>query len=220
MKILTVLLVLLSINCFSQTETGSHTLLSTKPDKQNEVNTYLSIDGSWLQLNKEDVGSVGLTLGVTTNKCFTFGLIGNYIFDSPNDNDQWIFMPDSLPAGKNVRIYCGYGGILLEPTLFPKFPIHLTFPVSFCVGNISYYLKPTGASYWSKTNGEYLGSYTFFMINLGVRLELNVIRNMRITCGPSYHWIPSQKISPNPDYQPSGLLSSLSLDFSIKIGNY
>ena len=42
---------------------------------------------------------------------------------------------------REVSLAGGYGGLYIEPILFPRFPVHLSFPVLFGAGGISYISK-------------------------------------------------------------------------------
>lgn len=209
-KIIFILLYFISLNTFAQTEYGSHTLFQSK--KENIVNAYLSLDGSLTTINTYTVGSIGATIGVTTNHAFTVGLTGSFIFDSPDDKTFIFIAPPGYELA-TLRKYCGYGGILLEPTLFPKFPFHITFPCVVGVGTITYALQ--NDDYWSHYD-YILDRSWFFIFTAGARLEFNVVDGLRLSCGPSYRYIPNlNMIDTNPN-----IMNGLSLDFSIKIGKY
>lgn len=200
----------LTIKAFNQTEYGSYTLFQTK--EKNIVNGYLSFDGSLTKINEYIVGAAGATIGVTTNHAFTIGITGSWIFDSPNDI-KYNGIVQSGYEFYSFRKYCGYGGILLEPTLFPKFPFHITFPCVVGIGSITYALQNDG--YW--TNYDYILDKSWFWIfNAGARLEFNVVQGLRISCGPSYRYIPNLRMN-NTD---PNMMNGFGLDFSIKIGKY
>lgn len=180
--LLTTLLLLTSIIIFGQkTEYGSYSLIGSK---EKVVTSFISFDGNLGNLTDEFkftdkiVGSVGCTLASTIDHAITIGLTGNYYFDSPISNL------------KNF----GYIGGLLEPTIFSKFPFHITFP---CV--VAVYGSMQDDEYWKLIN---------LMLITGIRMELNIADGLRVSCGPSYKWIPDQN------------LTYMSLDFSIKIGKY
>lgn len=209
-KLLFIVLYLTSISLFSQTEYGSHTLFQTK--EKNIVNGYLSLDGSLTKINSYTVGSIGATIGITTNHSFTIGLTGSFIFDSPDDKTFIFIAPPGYELSK-LRKYCGYGGILLEPILFPKFPFHITFPCVVGVGNITYALQ--NDDYWS--HYDYVLDRTwFFIFTAGARLEFNVVDGLRLSCGPSYRYVPNLKLMNTS----SDMMNGFNLDFSIKIGKY
>ena len=170
-----VVLCCVSLFSFTQTEYGSHTLFKNK--EKNVVNTYVSLDGCYTANN---TWQVGMTLGATTNHSFTVGLTGAFIFDNP-DNADSTFVPP--PPGYSVRTYCVYGGFLLEPTVLPKFPFHLTIPIIVGVGGVSHVLTN---NYWNE--GVDSKSSVLVVGSVGARLELNIIHNVRISCGPSYRY--------------------------------
>lgn len=85
---------------------------------------------------------------------------------------------------KDVFLSGGYGGIYLEPIIFPKQPVHLAFPVLFGAGGISF------ISYndvnW---NSNFVEDYeAFLIIEPGVELELNLTRFMRVSFGTTYRY--------------------------------
>ena len=225
-SILLILLCIFSLNLFGQTEYGSHTLFDAK--KENLVNGYISFDGSLTNVNTYAVGTIGslanvdsyivgsagVTLGATINHSLTFGVVGMWVFDSP-DNKNYI-IPPSIPSNyKNseVKKYCGYGGFLIEPTIFPKFPFHLTLPCVVGIGAVTYALQDD--NYW--TSYDYvLDRSTFYIFTAGARIEFNISDGLRLSCGPTYKYIPNlNKIDSTPT-----LMNGFCLDFSIKIGKY
>lgn len=75
----------------------------------------------------------------------------------------------------------GYGGLLIEPILLPKFPVHLSFPVLMGAGGVAYTLD----TYDDQV--DYVeDSDAFLFVQPGVELELNVVRFMRIAFSASY----------------------------------
>jgi hypothetical protein len=209
MKNILIILLLTSLNLFSQTKSGSNTLFQTTENKQ--VNGYASFDGSLANADGYIVGAAGVTLAATVNNSFSFGIVGSWIIDSrPPDGYT---LPNPMPIGEEnskLKRYCGYGGVLLEPTLFPKFPLHLTLPCIVGIGSVKYALKDD--NYW--TSYDYiLDKYLFYIFSVGARVELNVVDGLRVTCGPSYRYVPNTN---DIDLK----MNVLSLDFSIKIGKY
>lgn len=180
--ILAMLLILTTLITFGQkTEYGSYSLIGSK---EKIVTSFISFDGNLGNLTNEFkftdkmIGTVGCTLGSTIDHAITIGLTGSYYFDTPISKFQNF----------------GYVGGLIEPTIFGKFPFHITFP---CV--IGVYGSMQEDDYWKLLN---------LILISGVRMELNIADGLRVSCGPSYKWIPDQ----NAKY--------MSLDFSIKIGKY
>lgn len=191
-KLLTLLLIIVSINLNAQ---------------DTQELGYVSFDGSLTQIDTYPTGSAGVTLALTRN-WISFGIVGNFIFDSP----------DSSPykeLNENIKRYCGYGGILVEPTLLPKFPIHITIPLVIGIGTLKYAIVDDNS--W--TSYDYIledSRSTFIVFNVGARAEINLLNSLRFTVGPSYRYIPNLYVN----NMQSDMLNSFNLDFSFKIGKY
>ena len=215
MRIIIIILLLISNFVFSQkTEYGSHSLISSK---EKLVTSYISFDGSLTNLITKDytIGSAGVTIGSTIDRSFTIGLTTNWIFDSPNIIEPKFIFDDKYKLKK----YSGYIGILLEPTLFSKFPIHVTFPCVVGIGTITYILKDD--DFWTSYE-EPIDKTYFWLFSFGSRIELNVADGIRISVGPSYRFVPNYITKSDNDIISNQvqLLNNISLDFSIKIGKY
>lgn len=220
--ILLLTLIYLSISTFGQTEYGSHTFFDAK--KENLVTGYLSFDGSLTNMNTYAVGTIeslanidsyivgsaGITLAATINHTLTFGVLGMWVFDSP-ENKSYIY---NVPVGyenSKFKKYCGYGGFLVEPSIFPKFPFHFTLPCVVGIGNVTYSLHDENSNY-----NYVLDRSIFYIFTAGARIEFNMSEGLRLSCGPTYKYIPNLK---QIDSTPT-LMNGFCLDFSIKIGKY
>ena len=106
--------------------------------------------------------SVGFGFGGT-------GFINEYHWD---DNLQ-----------RDVFLTGGYGGLYIEPIFLPKFPVHLSFPVLFGVGGISYITKEID-DYQNMIED----SEVFLIAEPAVELEFNFTRNFRFALGASYRF--------------------------------
>lgn len=203
-KLLIVLFVFIWASVFAQTEQGSYTLFNDHGSPT--VNTYASLDGEVLKVNEAVIGSIGGTLGMTINRTFSLGGTGSFIFQSENEP-----MPDfTIPPGYElytIRRYCWYAGLIMEPTLFPKLPIHLTISIVVGGGQLSYRLQEDSEiwCYYAMT----MSRQSFFITSVGVRSEINVVDGFRISVGPSYRYVT------NVDF-----LNGFALDISLKLGRY
>jgi hypothetical protein len=84
---------------------------------------------------------------------------------------------------REVALTGGYGGLYIEPILFPRAPVHLSFPVLFGAGGISY------ISNHSDFNENFIeDSEAFLMIEPAAELELNLTRFFRLAFGTSYRF--------------------------------
>ena len=109
--------------------------------------------------------SMGVGVGAT-------GFINEFHYEPSIDMDVFL-------AG-------GYGGIYLEPILFPRWPIHLSFPVLFGAGGISF-VSRDGELY----DNFIEDSKAFLIIEPSAELELNLTRFFRLAFGAAYRF-PTQ----------------------------
>lgn len=98
------------------------------------------------------------------------GFINEYHYDPLLDMD--------------VFLTGGYGGMYLEPIIFPKSPVHMAFPILVGAGGISF------VSYDDNNyNGNFVEDYEAFMIiEPGAEVEMNLTRFMRLALGASYRF--------------------------------
>jgi hypothetical protein len=84
---------------------------------------------------------------------------------------------------RDVALAGGYGGFYIEPILMPRFPVHLSFPILFGGGGISYVSKD---SFHSDNLIE--ESEAFLIIEPGAEIELNLTRYFRFAFGATYRF--------------------------------
>jgi len=82
---------------------------------------------------------------------------------------------------KDVFLTGGYGGLYIEPVLFPRLPVHLSFPVLLGFGGISF------ISVDNEFNENFLeDSKAFLLVEPAAEVELNLTRFLRLAVGASY----------------------------------
>ncbi len=84
---------------------------------------------------------------------------------------------------REVSLAGGYGGLYIEPILLPRSPVHLSFPVLFGAGGISYVSREA-----SFNNNIVEDSEAFLIIEPAAELELNLTRFFRLSMGVSYRF--------------------------------
>ncbi len=92
----------------------------------------------------------------------------------------------------------GYGGLLIEPIIAAKSPIHVSFPIIIGAGGITYYTNWDDYDYWSDDHFE--DSDGFFVFEPGVEVELNMVHFFRIGLGVSYRYTDDIKLRYDDDY--------------------
>ncbi|HVN58557.1 MAG TPA: hypothetical protein VMT63_09690 [Bacteroidales bacterium] len=117
---------------------------------------------------------------------------------------------------RNVFLTGGYGGLFLEPVLFPKFPVHLSFPALFGAGGISYITKGNDTYH-----NMIQDSQAFLVAEPSVELEMNVTRHFRLAFGTSYRFITpfNVGVSEVPKID-SDALRSWSYQVTFKFGRF
>ena len=95
---------------------------------------------------------------------------------------------DLYGDGSQFQLAGGYGGLLIEPIIAAKSPVHVSLPVIIGAGGIAYVYSP-----WASAGSQYENAYTldadaFFVVEPGVELELNMVRFFRISLGAYYRY--------------------------------
>lgn len=81
----------------------------------------------------------------------------------------------------------GYGGLLIEPIIGAKWPVHISIPVLIGGGGASYINNYWNDDYEPCGYYSYSGdSDAFFVIEPGLEIELNMVKFMRLAVGGYY----------------------------------
>lgn len=81
----------------------------------------------------------------------------------------------------------GYGGLLLEPIILPRFPVHISLPVLVGGGGMAYVTGNDVNDYWEPPT--FVDDATsFFIVEPGAELELNILRYFRVAFGVTYRF--------------------------------
>lgn len=90
----------------------------------------------------------------------------------------------------------GYGGLIMEPIIFGWLPVHISLPVLIGGGGMASY--STNSDPWDYDNidptfGEYA---VFFVGEVGVELEFNLVKFFRLSLFGNYRWTSSLDMKP------------------------
>jgi hypothetical protein len=108
----------------------------------------------------------------------------------------------------------GYGGFLLEPILFPKFPVHIAIPILMGAGGAAYSKSVHYNNTHYEKQYEPIDAAPFFFIKPGIELELNMVRFVRLAAGVYY--LKTSNVNINS--LPGNALSGFSGQLTVKIG--
>ncbi|HPS62641.1 MAG TPA: hypothetical protein PLK82_06245, partial [Bacteroidales bacterium] len=150
---------------------------------------FVGLDPGYTQIDNRDAWLGGISVGMIIDHNFALGLTGR----GWTNRDDMYFPNVTDTAGGYLE--GGYGGLLLEYTLFPKSVVHVTFPVMIGAGGTSFVSEAKHHDWDDKSSdwenddcGKTLDSDSFFVIEPGVRAEVNVFKFMRLNAGVSYRY--------------------------------
>ncbi|HQV74475.1 MAG TPA: hypothetical protein PLE78_03220 [Flavobacteriales bacterium] len=178
---------------------------------------------SYTQMLKQDAMLVGLRGGWLVNHRLTIGLAGQGMVTSLGNEayDSAILETGSLPR-RSGRFNMGYGGLLIEPVIAYKSPIHISFPIVIGAGGCAYTTEfPWNDEHHDGTDDHYDFNYrddaaAFFVIEPGVELEMNLIPFLRIGVGASYRYTTDIDLPGTA----KDALHGITTGVSIKVGKF
>ncbi len=169
---------------------------------------YGALMMNYSQIDNKDAITIGARGAWIIGHSFAFGVGGTGFINDYHYN------PD-IDGGRNVNLTGGYGGMYLEPIIFPRIPVHLSLPVMFGVGGIAY-----ATSYnlydWYEPDYYVEDATSFVIVEPGVELELNVVRFFRLALVVTYRYTSQIRL-----YDTRGdVLNGFSYGITLKFGKF
>lgn len=164
---------------------------------------------NYSQFDDKDVILVGARGGWIINHGIAIGLGGYGFANQINYKNLQI-------GDQNYNDYFlsgGYGGLLIEPILFPQHPVHISLPVLIGGGGAAYVNND-----WYDYNNNSWEYYTidsspFFVIEPGIEIEFNMVKFMRIGLGAYYRYTSGLDLVKTDEHILDGFSAGLSLKF-------
>ncbi|MBE0638560.1 MAG: hypothetical protein IH598_08570 [Bacteroidales bacterium] len=164
---------------------------------------------NYSQFEDKDVILVGGRGGWIINHGIAIGL-GGYGFANQ------IAYDDLQIGGQTYDDYFlsgGYGGLLIEPILFPHQPVHVALPILIGGGGAAYVNNG-----WYDYQGDDWDYYTidsspFFVVEPGIEIEFNMVKFMRIGLGAYYRYTSGLNLVKTDEHVLDGFSTGLSLKF-------
>ena len=185
---------------------------------QNEIRTlgghhqstgfYVGLHSDYSTISGIDALSIGGRVAWVANHSLAIGFAGNGFFTDPQ--------PVPAAVGKDYSYTGGYGGLYIEPILFPRFPVHLAFPTILGLGGIAKGIFYDLNYPYEYTDGYIDQSDVFLIAEPGVELELNAARWIRLAFGFSYRFTEGV----NPINFSDNPLDGMTTGFSLKLGKF
>ncbi len=136
----------------------------------------------------QDALLVGARGGWIINHRFTLGLAGHGLVTDVSNTDYDRYLVDNGTVLRNrSRFFMGYGGLLLEPVIAYRSPIHISLPILIGAGGCGYGYN----SDWPHEFDPYTwqdDAQAFFVVEPGIEMEMNIIPLVRVGVGASYRY--------------------------------
>jgi len=183
---------------------------------------FIEMNGGYTQFRHKSVFLPGMSMGVILNHHWTVGLTGS-IIGNMNGVSYHHTSHDSTGSTKHrTTLNGGYGGLLVEYTLFPRSRVHVAFPLMIGGGYMyrsrQVYHSDSVFSYSSyhDWNHGIISSDHFFVVEPGVRVECNVVKSLRIGFGISYRYAPDFDLK----HTSSDLLNQFTAKLILRFGKF
>lgn len=111
----------------------------------------------------------------------------------------------------------GYGGLIIEPIIGAKWPVHVSIPVLIGAGGITYI-----SQYWNSYDENYYyspfpqESDAFFVVEPGIEIELNMVKFMRLAFGGYYRFTSNLNLADTE----KDILNGFSAGVTLKFGSF
>jgi hypothetical protein len=178
--------------------------------KKIKLGWFASFEPGYTEIDSYSAYLGGFSGGIVIDHRLSIGLAGRGWWTG----HRYSNFKDTLSA----NLVGGYGGLLVEYTLFPKSLVHLTFPLLIGGGGAAY--VEDMVHYESRSNRNHnkqvFSSDAYFVVEPGVKAEINVVRWMRLNAGVSYRLTSGMDLKP----EPSGKLSGFNASVGFKFGKF
>lgn len=177
--------------------------------KQNEIKTvfgnkkvthgvYFGFSVGYSIIDNKDAFTSGARLMWVIGHSFAWGLAGSGF-------------ANNFHSDEGTSLQGGYGGLMFEPILLPKYPVHLSFPVLLGVGGVA----KVNADVW-EPDYNVDDADALFIAEPGVELEMNLLKFVRLSVGASYRFTTDIYL----DGESHDVLNGFNTMVSLKFGKF
>lgn len=169
---------------------------------------YFGFHSQYSQVAGYDAFGAGGSFAIIANHGLAIGFSGSGFFTEPYE----------IIHGSNTSYSYtgGYGGLLIEPIIFPKYPVHVSFPILLGAGGIARSIL-TDYNYPYEYTEIYVENAEAFMIaEPAMEIEFNIARWMRLAIRGTYR-ITTPLETTNFESNP---MNGFTGGFSLKFGKF
>ncbi|MBW1298178.1 hypothetical protein [Aquimarina litoralis] len=201
-KLFISLLIICSYQIYSQDENDTDYIEFN--DRKNIVHgVYLGFSTSYGEIDGEETGLIGLKLAYVANRKFELGFGMKGFYSQQN-------LP-GISASNDEDLIGGYVGMHLEPILFSKSRVNLSFPLLIGVGGVGYIDGQLDNEEFNEDDYDW---DAVFVAEPGINLLFNISRFVQLEAGVKY------RFSSKFNIHPSGIdrINGFSAGLGIKVG--
>jgi hypothetical protein len=192
--------------------TGIKTVFSSE---KSSVGIYGGIVGRYSDIGTAPGAIIGARVCFIAGHSLAIGLAGNGIFSEKVYDAN--LTQDCYFSG-------GYGGLLIEPIILAKHPIHISIPILMGAGGISYEEKSGSNALGLISSGSNtIDTRSFFILEPGVEVEINVLKFFRLAVGGYYRYTSNTSLRYDNNMgliAKSGFLKGFSTGVTLKFGKF
>lgn len=182
--------------------------IQTLTGSGHNLGFYIGFHSEYSQIAGYDAFGAGGTFALIANHGLAIGFSGKGFITEPYEK---------IPGSNTSYSYTGgYGGFLIEPILFPKFPVHVSFPILIGAGGIANSILTNYNYPYEYTDVFVEDAEAFLIAEPGMQLEFNVARWLRLGLGASYRFTTTFE----PSSFDSNPLDGFTGGFSLKFGKF
>jgi hypothetical protein len=179
---------------------------------------FIELNGGYTQFDNKSVFLPGISVGMILDHHWTVGATGSFIGNWGGVRYNDIYYDSAAQQMHGADLKGGYGGLLLEYTLFPNSRVHVAFPLMIGGGYMFYSNDQHhhDSAFYDPHNGrhgDHISSDNFFVIEPGVKVEFNIIKYMRVGLGVTYRYSPDVDLKNTPENIINQFTGRLSLRF-------
>jgi hypothetical protein len=167
-------------------------------DAKTEHGGYAGLTMGYLEVEGQDVMTLGLRAGWVIDHNVAIGIAGKYMINTILLEGYW-----EDPATQYYLVG-GYGGIFIEPIIIPKYSVHISAP--FLIGGG--WLTLNEFAWYSPYDWD-----SFFIVEPGLEVELSLLKFFRISIGGSYRYTTNLRMESVPENMMQGFGGNITFKF-------
>ncbi len=171
---------------------------------------FVEVPAVYAEVVDRDVFFNAISGGVIFNENFRVGVSGRSYTNRYNR-----IKLDFVDEGRGGYLEGYEYGIHLEPVIWNKEVVHLTFPVMLGVGYAELSANRQMPDEDNELDNIELEKQQYLVVNPSMHVELNIHKNIRLAGGVGYRFTSERELNGVP-----GDLSGLMANLSIKVGKF